>query len=329
MKKALSLLLCLLLTLSLAACGNNGSSSSQASPAGGSSSSSSEPVSSAASEPVASLPAKDRSGAEITVPEKINSMVVLAPSIVEMVVAMGQGDKIIGHDTQSTGLEGLKEGLPAFDLTQPDVEQLMALKPDVLFMSNMTFYDDSEALNQLKEAGTCVITIPSSESIEEVKNDIAFVASVLGAQQEGETILAKMQAELDRISAIGKTITEKKKVYFEIAAAPSAYSFGSGVFLNEMIELIGAENILADQPGWLAVELENVVAANPDVILTNVNYLEDPVGEILSRDGWNAVTAVSQKQVYAIDNMASSLANQNIVKALDQMAKAVYPEQYN
>ena len=71
------------------------------------------------------------------------------------------------------------------------------------------------------------------------------------------------------------------------------------------------------------------MAANPDVILTNVNYLEDPVGEILSRDGWNAVTAVSQKQVYAIDNMASSLANQNIVKALDQMAKAVYPEQYN
>ncbi len=324
MKKVLSLLLCLLLTLSLAACGTGGTSS-QVSSAGEPSSSAGEP----SSQPEASLPAKDRSGAEITVPEEIHSMVVLAPSVVEMVVAMGQGDKIIGHDTQSTGLAGLKEGLPTFDLTQPDVEQLMALKPDVLFMSNMTFYDDSEALNQLKEAGTCVITIPSSESIEEVKNDIAFVASVLGAQQQGEDILAKMQEELDRIAAIGKTITEKKKVYFEIAAAPSAYSFGSGVFLNEMIELMGAENILAGQQGWLAVELENVVAANPDVILTNVNYLEDPVQEILDRDGWGAVAAVSQKQVYAIDNMASSLANQNIVKALDQMAKAVYPEYYS
>ena len=106
------------------------------------------------------------------------------------------------------------------------------------------------------------------------------------------------------------------------------YSFGSGVFLNEMIELIGAENILADQEGWLRVEGETIAEANPDVILTNVNYLEDPVGEILSRSGWEGMSAIQNKQVYSIDNMSSSLGNQNIVKALDQMAKAVYPDVY-
>lgn len=106
------------------------------------------------------------------------------------------------------------------------------------------------------------------------------------------------------------------------------YSFGRGVFLNEMIELIGAENILADQEGWLAVEGETVASANPDVILTNVNYLDDAVGEILSRSGWEGVSAIQNKQVYYIDNMSSSLSNHNIVKALDEMAKAVYPDAY-
>ena len=107
------------------------------------------------------------------------------------------------------------------------------------------------------------------------------------------------------------------------------YSFGSGVFLNEMIELIGAENVLAGQEGWLPVEAETIVAADPDVILTNVNYIDDPVAEILGRSGWEGMSAVQNEQVFYIDNMASSLSNQNVVKALDQMAKAVYPELFS
>ena len=68
--------------------------------------------------------------------------------------------------------------------------------------------------------------------------------------------------------------------------------------------------------------------ADPDVILTNVNYIEDPVGEILSRPGWEEVTAVRDGNVYYIDNMASSLPDHNVVKALAEMAAAVYPEYY-
>lgn len=57
-------------------------------------------------------------------------------------------------------------------------------------------------------------------------------------------------------------------------------------------------------------------------------HIDDPVGEIKGRSGWEAVTAVKDGAVYAIDNGASSLPNHHIVDALKQMAKAVYPEQY-
>ena len=137
-----------------------------------------------------------------------------------------------------------------------------------------------------------------------------------------------MQNEIDAIAAIGKTITDKKSVLFEIAAAPSIYSFGKNTFLQEMLEIIGAENILADQESWVSVTEEAAVGANPDVILTNVNYIEDPVGEIKGRSGWENVNAVKDGQVYVIDNGASSLPNQHIVDALKQMAKAIYPQQY-
>ena len=60
-----------------------------------------------------------------------------------------------------------------------------------------------------------------------------------------------------------------------------------------------------------------------------MNYIDDPVAEILGRSGWEGMSAVQNEQVFYIDNMASSLSNQNIVKALDQMAKAVYPELFS
>ena len=131
------------------------------------------------------------------------------------------------------------------------------------------------------------------------------------------------------VGATGETITEPKTLLFEISPVPYLYSFGTGVYLNEMIELIGAKNVLADQEGWLSVTEESAVAANPDVILTSDNFSnEDPVAEILGREGWQNVTAVAEGQVAYIDNAASSLPNHHIVDALVEMAKAVYPDAY-
>ncbi len=270
----------------------------------------------------------DPSGAQITVPETIGSIVVLAPSIAEEVVALGRGDDVVAYDAQSVGLEGLGEDLPVFDLVEPDMEQLMALEPDLLLVSNMSLYDETSPYQQLIDLGVCVACIPNAESIEGIYGDIGFLGELLDEPEAAQGIIDDMKADIAEIAAIGETVEEKKTVYFEISAAPYMYSFGSGVYLDEMISLIGAENVLADQEGWLPVAEEDLVAADPDVILTNVNYIDGPVEEIMARPGWEGVTAVADGAVYYIDNMASSLPDQNIVTALRQMAQAVYPDYF-
>ena len=254
----------------------------------------------------------------------------MAPSIAETVVDLGCGDLITAIDTQTEAyaLEGVPTGLPAFDMQAPDTEALAALEPDVVFVSGVSVIEGENMFQPLVDMGVCIVSIPTSSSIAAVEEDIAFLAACLGRAEEGQQIVSGMQTEIDAIAAIGETVTDRKTVYFEISAAPYCYSFGEGVFLNEMIDLIGAENVLAGQEGWLSVEEESVVSANPDVILTNVNYIEDPVGEILARPGWEGVTAVQNGGVYTIDNKNSSLPNENIVQALKEMAKAVYPDLY-
>ena len=274
------------------------------------------------------LPTVDPSGASVDLPENIESIVVLAPALAQTVAALGQGDKIIGYDLNSVGLAGLPEGVPTFDTVSPDVEQLVALAPDVLLVSSLSLYDQEAPYQPLIDAGVCVLCVPTSESINGVKNDIQFLAAALGVPEAGQALLDELNADLDELAAIAAAIpeSERKSVYFEISAAPWMYSTGGGTYLNEMIEWVGGVNVLAGGDGWISVEGETIVAANPDVIFTNVNYLDDPVAEILGRDGWAGVTAVVNQDVYSIDNMASSLPNQNIVVALRQMAEALYPD---
>ena len=65
---------------------------------------------------------------------------------------------------------------------------------------------------------------------------------------------------------------------------------------------------------------------NPEVILTTVGYTKDPEAEILTRDGWNSITAIQNKAVYYIDNDITNRPGPRIGEAVELVAKAVYPE---
>lgn len=328
MKRILAFLLIAAMVLTITACGGKTEPTDPSQTTN--ESQSTEPADTAAGSETPDLPTMDPSGAEITVPETVNTIVVLAPAISETLVALGLGDKVIGYDLYSVGIAGLPENVPTFDTVNPDVEQLVALAPDVMLVSSLSLYDQEAPYQPLIDAGVCVICIPTSDSVEDVKIDISFLAAVFQVQKAGQAILDELNAGLEELAAIAATIpeAERKTVYFEISAAPYMYSTGSGTYLNEMIELVGGINVLAAQSDWLSVTGEAIVAANPDVIFTNVNYLDDPVAEIMGRDGWAGVTAITNKAVYCIDNMASSLPNQNILVALRQMAEAMYPEYF-
>lgn len=325
MKKFLVTITSVILGLSLVAC-STGAGSSSSFTSSASAITSSNPTVSAAT----AKPTQDRSGLSITPPETVETIVVLAPSIAEIVNGLGAEDRIVGIDTESVRLEiPTPENVIVFDTVTPNIEEIASLNPDLVLASNLSGAGGANLFTQLTSMGICVAIIPTSTSIAGIEEDIEFIASLLNTQNAGETMVNNMQQKIDSIATIAQTIPddERKTVYFEISENPS-YSFGSDVFLNELIETLGAKNVFVDQSGWLLVEPESAIAADPDVILTNVNYIDNPVDEILNRTGWGNVTAVKNKEVYSVNNQTSSLPNQNVVLALEEMAKLIYPEYY-
>ena len=109
---------------------------------------------------------------------------------------------------------------------------------------------------------------------------------------------------------------------------PSIYTFGKGTYLDEMITAIGAENVTGDQEGWVSISEEEAIAMNPDVILTNVDYIEDAVNVIKTSEGWENVNAIKNDEVYYIDATSSNQPNNHVVDAMIEMGKKVYPDQF-
>lgn len=268
----------------------------------------------------AAPPAEDRAGNPVTIPESVQTIASLAPSITQMIVDLGQGDKLVAVDTYSKDIQGVPDEALAFDIMSPEAEQLVALSPDVVFVSGMSLSVGTDPFKTLTDLGICVLYIPSSSSIDAIVEDTLFIGEALGDREGAQALCDRLTGAVEAFRA---STDVPVRVYFEIQPFPNLYSFGSGTFLNEMIELLGGENIFADQQSWIAVSEESVVARNPEIIFTNVSWTEDAVGEILSRTGWESVDAVQNKAVYPIDADASSQPNHRIVLALEEMAQAL------
>jgi iron complex transport system substrate-binding protein len=262
-------------------------------------------------------------------PASIKRIISTAPSNTEIIAGLGFGDRIVAIDSYSRDVEGLNPDAVAIDFTNPDAEAVIKLEPDIIITSEHNRTNaGGDPFILIRETGIPVVLIPTSVSLAELYSTITRIAELLGVSERGEELVRTMKEEIETIAEKGRTIKRKKTVYFEISPAPYLISFGRDTFLNEMLELIGGRNIFDEVSGWIAPGAEAVITKNPEVILTNVNYLDDPVEEIKNREGFGNIPAVIQKQIYVIDTNSSSRPSQHILLALTQMARSVYPDVY-
>ncbi|MDR2543785.1 MAG: ABC transporter substrate-binding protein [Treponema sp.] len=268
----------------------------------------------------------DRTGRTVVINSPINRIVSTAPSNTEIIVDLGQADKLVAVDRHSANIEGIPAGLPLLDFFYPDAEVLIMLEPDIIIASGHNPTGSGEdPFRLLREMGIPVVYISMSRSIDDIYMDITFIAELLQAQKEGEALVALISSQVDEIIQRTKHIQNKKTVYFEISAAPLMMTFGKDSFINDMISVIGAYNIF-ENDNWLVTPgAEAVIKRNPDVILTSVNYINDPIAEVKNRQGFNHINAVINDRVYLIDNDSSSRSSARFVLALRQMSQAVYP----
>lgn len=277
----------------------------------------------------ADLPVTDRAGYPLSLEAPANTVAVMAPAYAQIMEGLGVLDRIIVVDTNTpSAVAGLDE-ITQMDLFAPNIETLIDERPDLVLASSISLAGGSDnPFQQVVDAGIPVAYFPTADSLTDIAEDIRFIGDVLGLSEEGAALAADFEANLETLAEAAAAVETPKTALFEVAPAPEIYSFGSGVYLHEMLETIGAVNILSDQEGWLPVTEEAALAADPDVIFTSANWLPDPVRDVLDRAAWQGVTAVTNEEVYYIENNHTQLPSQKVADGMLEMAQAIYPEAF-
>lgn len=243
----------------------------------------------------------DMMGHEIVLTKPAERIVALSAADCEIVYALGAGDLLVGRGEYCDYPAEISE-IPSVESGgNTNVEQILSLTPDVVVMSSMA--QTEEQVKQLEDAGVAV-AVSNAADIAGVYTSIEMLGKLLGRDKEAETIINSMKAAFTEIEA--NRLEGAPTVYFEVSPLQwGLWTAGTGTFMNEIAEMMGLKNCFDDVEGWAEISEEQVLERNPDYIVTITMYFGEgptPVEEILSRAGWENVTAVQNEAILNLQN---------------------------
>jgi iron complex transport system substrate-binding protein len=249
-------------------------------------------------------------------PQRIIS---LAPSNTEILFALGLGDKVVGVtdycDYPPEALE--KEKVGAYDT--PDIEKILALNPDLILVAHGTTMD---VINNLVGLGLTVFGIKTTD-LDDLLNDIRTVGNITGKKVEADALTSEMESRIQAVTAQTEGLEERPRVFYIVWNDP-LWTAGSDTFIHELIEKAGGVNICGNITGYPTIAIEEVIARNPEVIITSSwpGIYEWAMNET----ALNATDARQNNRVFVCDDNLAQRPGPRLVDGLEWFAYFIHPE---
>ena len=194
-------------------------------------------------------------------------IVSTAPSITEMLFALGAGDQVAGVTTYCIYPEAAKTRPKIGGFQNPNLEAILALRPDLVFMMR----NQSEIARKLRQGGVNVVEL-EHENRSSIYGSIQTIANEIGLPERGRALIASIERQLREAAYTPEAKTRKPAVLFIVGRTPGSVTdlvvVGRGSYLNELIELAGGLNVAADAiVPYPRFSFEEVIHRNPDVII--------------------------------------------------------------
>lgn len=238
--------------------------------------------------PAHALQLIDDRGVSVTLAQSPQRIVSLLPSLTESVCALEQCQRLVGVDRYSNYPASIKSLPVVGGGLDPNIEAIIALKPDVVILAT-----SSRVSQRLEALGLKVVALePKSQA------DVRRVLKKLGALLE-----IPDAAGADRVwrlidsgvSAAAQSLPPKARntrVYFEVNRGP--YAAGESSFIGETLTRLGVKNVIPASLGpFPRINPEFVVRANPDLIMSGSRSAQ----AMQSYPGWGSIRAIRENRV--------------------------------
>ena len=228
----------------------------------------------------AALQVTDDKGVVVNFERSPQRIVSLLPSLAETVCELGHCQRLVGVDRYSTFPASLTKLPQVGGGLDPNIELIVALRPDVVLMAT-----SSRAGDRLRALGIKVLALePKTHAdVQRVMLKIGQLLEVPDAQRIWRAIDAAVMAAAQSLPP-GVRGT---RVYFEVNPGP--YAAGEASFIGETLTRLGVKNIVPASLGpFPKLNPEYIVRANPDLIMVG----QRSVDGMMQRPGWHSLRAM-------------------------------------
>jgi iron complex transport system substrate-binding protein len=272
----------------------------------------------------------DDHGRTVDIAETPERIISLAPSITEILFALGLEDKVVGATNYCDYPEELLNKIDAGEIQRVgapfpgfNLETIVDLEPDVVFAIGATVPD---YVYDLDELGIPAIVL-NAKDIDGIFHDIELVGEVSGEGEEAEGLISDLEKHIDEIMATVANASIPSVFYgVDVSDPAMLWTVGNGTFIDDLITLAGGDNIAGNLEGWPTYNLEDLVNSNPNVIVLGGANWGVSADKVAILPIWQDLDAVKNGNIYAIDDTTLVRPGPRIANGLELLAGLIHPE---
>jgi iron complex transport system substrate-binding protein len=251
-------------------------------------------------------------------------VVSLAPSITEILYAIGLDEEIVGV-TEFCDYPPAAQQKPKIGYAQPNIEAIVTLQPDLVLATRAFLRADLLAkLEQLK-IPTFVV---DPESFEEIPSRIQTVGRILNRSSSADTVATAMRQRIASIRNKMEAVARVRVLY--VLNSQPLITVGPGSYIHQVIAMAGGSNIASQSTvPYPHLNMETVLKEDPEIIVFPIGKAEGiPPSEQQQWLRWTSLAAVKQGRLHQISADVLNRPGPRIVEGLETLARIIHPEAF-
>lgn len=230
------------------------------------------------------------------VPAGAVRVVSLAPSVTEMICALGGGTQLVGRTTVCDYPPEIVARVPVVgEFGAPSLERLVAVKPDVTLYADIA---DQTIAAKLTRAGLRHTRILCTR-LNEIPVALVAVGKAIHREETARALATGLEQRLQAARQAVPPPSQQPRVLMLIWNDPLT-AVGRNSFLADLLALAGGRNVgdSVDRD-YFQVSSEWVLTQNPEIILCFfMTPGVSPRHLLLKQSGWSRVGAVQSGRIY-------------------------------
>ncbi len=273
----------------------------------------------------AALTLKDGLGRQVTLAGPAKKIVSLAPSNTELLFAVGAGVDVVGRDEFSDYPSSAK-ALPSVggSMGNYNLEEIARLQPDLVLASSL---NTPEQVQSIEALGLKVYYLANPTTFDGLYANVLTCGQLTGHTPQAETLVASLKQRVQAVEAEAAKTTLHPKVFYELDATDPAkpWTAGPGSFIDTMIKMAGGVNVADSlKSDYAQISQEELIAADPDVILLGDGAYGVTPAQVAARPGWGSISAVKNNNLLTFDDNLVSRPGPRLVDGLELVYKVIH-----